>query len=469
MVLGAPAAALGDGSEISCHIVLKQTGKNDVEEVFTGIDFPTDLLVRRKNTLCTTLLALITQLQKHKALLLSCGISIDSTITMILDQKYPFSSDIQTATTRAPCFDELLYRKGSNGFRQLGSFQTSFSDPVAPAHTFDSMVDVMAASGSGYGARDFFDMWEGMGVHPESHFILMFIINTPFTTFFPPLDTVTFEVQPEILPFISDPFHPPPIETITPFSTLSSPSRSSHEHTSGLVPYPSPPAPESPTSQMETSTFTPPTIPVAASRSSPLRVQRARSESVAPYPSPQHHHVKGICEQEILDFATLQPKATFTNGTRANSIAEFARCFNSMKGIILSLQLDPELLKQSRSFLCDSTEVALSGEQVLQYFRWTTSTFVKKRQLFAQARSLASRRWKGAIPGDSESDTDKKQLHNTLRAIHYLWSEDGPITNLDLALPSKHSKGDEKLAADLTQANLESSCKALKDFTEANN
>jgi hypothetical protein len=324
--------AAGPSQRISCHVVVKESGQNDISQVFPGISFPSVFLVERRASLCTTALALITGLQHHFA---TRDIPVDTGISAILNGSHPCAARVIVATTRIPDFDEETYTNIMNGYRPIGGL-LGFASMLPPAE-FDGTLDVPAAIGSGT-ASSFFDVWSAMGVVPESHFILIFLIKNPIR--FPSILLPSEYDMPSM--FEANDF-------FAPLTNQREPGAPGFLHS------------------MSTSS----SASASPSRSSRSSSQQSRSPS--PYPSPsrqdrsQDKAITEICSAEISDFETLQAKAKCTTkGDRSSSLALLARRFYAMEKIILGLGLDPGSLKSSRSFTLHSgKKVELTVGEVL--------------------------------------------------------------------------------------------------------
>lgn len=358
--------AAGPSQRISCHVVVKENGQNDISQVFPGISFPSVFLVERGTSLCTTALALITGLQHHLA---TRDIPVDTGISAILNGSHPGAARVIVATTRIPDFDEETYMNIMNGYRPIGGL-LGFASMLPPAE-FDGTLDVPAAISSGT-ASSFFDVWSAMGIVPESHFILIFLIKSPIR--FPAILLPSEYDMPSS--FEVDDFFAP----LTNQRELGAP---------GFL------------HSMSTTSSTS-VSPSRSSRSS--RSSGRQSRSPSPYPSPsiqdrsQDNAITEICSAEISDFGTLQAKAKCaTKGDRSSSLALLARRFYAMEKIIIGLGLDPGSLKSSRSFTLHSgqkVELTVSGVLDSACFRWKGSTFSKKQPKYKLAKSIALRTWK---------------------------------------------------------------------------
>ncbi|KAJ7318080.1 hypothetical protein DFH08DRAFT_971556 [Mycena albidolilacea] len=421
--------AAGPSTRISCHVVIKETGQNDISQVFAGVSFPSVFLVERGNTLCTTALALITGLQHHLAIR---DIPVDPGMLVILNGSHPCAATIIVATTRVPDFHEESYMNIMNGYRPIGGL-LGFGSMLPPAE-FDGSLDVPAAiSGT---ASSFFDVWSAMGIVPESHFILIFLIKSP--TRFPSLllppdyDIPSFESNVFFSPVTNEGGLEPPVfnkSTSTSSSASASPSRSTRS----------------------------------------TRSSSRQSRSPSPYPSPsrkdgpQHNSISEICRAEICDFENLQAKAkSITKGDRSTPLALLARRFYAMEKIILGLGLDPGCQKSSRSFtLSSGQQVELTVGEVLDSncFKWSFSTFSKKQTKYKLAKSIALRTWK-----EEKSVDDNAEIYHIYLGIKFLWADNGPLALLG-DLPSSEAQGEEGYAARLKEADLKKCSSIHDDYT----
>ncbi|KAJ7665686.1 hypothetical protein B0H14DRAFT_2658470 [Mycena olivaceomarginata] len=320
-----------------------------------------------------------------------------------------------------------------NGYRPIGGL-LGFESMLPPAK-FDGTLDVPAAISSGT-ASSFFDVWSAMGVVPESHFILTFLIKNPIR--FPSI----------LLPSEYD--MPSSFEANNFFAPL--------------------------TNQRELGApgFLHSMLTSSSASASPSRSSSRQSHSPSPYPSPsiqdrsQDKAITEICSAEISDFKSLQAKAKYTTkGDRLSSLALLARHFYAMEKIILGLGLDPGSLKSSRSFTLHSGQkVEQTVSEVLDSacFRWKGSTFSKKQSKYKSAKSIALRTWKEGrelwyLPiyfflcfGLYQLDDDA-EMYDIYLGIKFLWAENGPLALLG-DLPSPEAQGEESSAARLKEADL---------------
>ncbi|KAF8208546.1 hypothetical protein K438DRAFT_1812418 [Mycena galopus ATCC 62051] len=413
----AQAASLPAASpslKVSSHVVVKQQGVADISHVFAGVCFPPSYLVERGESLSTTVLAILTCLRSHLDHH-PLATRIDPTILAILQGSHPLAANIEVATSRTLDFAEATFRSYENGFRELGGL-ADFSVLIPPPE-FDYAVDVPSATGEGPG-NNFFRTWSTMAVLPRTHFILIFMI-TP-TTLLPSISLPPIELPSELLPLLS-------------------------ADSTGL---------ETPVMSRSPSSL-------SLASGSPSRSSRPQSRSPSPYPTQRptapskDDVILGICRSQIPEFEDIRLKARCLKGNRGTPLASLARCFLAMEHILLCLGLDPRTLESSRSFpLEDEKNINLNGEAIFDCFAWKARTFSSKRKLYKDAKSIALRTWKD----DTSADI---KLHTIYQGIQFLWADNGPLSSLDAPLPSPEAQGNEKSAADLRQAHLDSNWKSL--------
>ncbi|KAF7373701.1 hypothetical protein MSAN_00581100 [Mycena sanguinolenta] len=412
--------AAGVTEPISCHIQVKTTGHPDIEQVFSGISFPSFLLVEREKIKFATILGLICGIRYH----IECkSIPVEGAISAILNGATP-AANIVVATTRVPDFSETTYRNGQNGFRRVGFLVDASVDPnmMIPAPEFNNAVDVPATIGTGAGAREYFEVWSPMKLYPKSHFIILFIIDSIAPSPHNQWPRPEFE-----LPlFFSSPFLAP---------------------SSGF--------------ELDNTLSLPPSV-APSSSASPSRSSGRRSRSTSPYPPPlvqdksEQAVILQICRTEVPSFSTLQPKAQFVKGKRNTPLVSLVRSYNAMEQIILALKLDPANLNSSRLFL---GEMELTGLAVIKAFDWESKTFLDKKMLYKSAKAIALRPWKDS---GTETDPAAPKLREIYQGIRFIWAENGPLASqADTTLPSADTQGDEKCAAELRQSELEKCCKDI--------
>ncbi|KAF8177743.1 hypothetical protein K438DRAFT_2022167 [Mycena galopus ATCC 62051] len=418
---GLPAAE--PAQKVSCHVFVKETAAANTSHVFAGLELPLCFLAERAGgkSLCTTVLALLTCLRSHTAdLLASRNIVINPSILSVIEGTHPLAANIMVATTRTLDFDNQTYRNYQNGFRELGGL-LGFSSTI-PLTEFNDAIDVPSVTGNGPEAAQFFDTWSTMDVVPRSHFVLFFIITE--TPLFPLISLPRDDIP--SFDFIGD-LSLPPVEsghgTPVLFHSTSAPSSAS---------------------------------------ASPSRSLRRPSRSPSPYPTQRRsvasksEAIAEICQSKITDFTSMRPKAQFRSGNRSTSLASLARSFYFMERLVVGLGLDPGDFKSSRPFtLQDGNIIALNLEEVLGNFAWTVPTFERKWKLYKRAKAVSLRVWKDNVDATLE-------LQNTYLGIKFLWAKNGPLDDLNTPLPSPEGQGDEKLAANLKQADLDK-CRTLHD------
>ena len=108
-----------------------------------------------------------------------------------------------------------------------------------------------------------------------------------------------------------------------------------------------------------------------------------------------------ICEVQLPDFVKLKPLATpERGGSKTKSLPSLALAFYAMRHVLQGLLLDPENLNSSKSFrLPNGVEQTVSGRQVIVAFGWNDTTFDNKRIMYSKAKLIASKQWKGPVPG----------------------------------------------------------------------
>ncbi|KAJ6458549.1 hypothetical protein C8R45DRAFT_1110074 [Mycena sanguinolenta] len=414
--------AAGPTEPISCHIHVKAIGNVDIEQVFSGMAFPSYLLAERQKIKSATILGLICGIRHHVE---RTGIPVEAAISAILDGASP-AANIIVATTRTPDFAEATYRNGRNGFRRVGFLIDASVDPftMIPAPEFNGAVDVPATIGTGSGASEYFEVWSPMDVSPKSHFIIIFVVDNTA-----PSPIIHAPEPPELPPFFHGLFLAPSsgfeLESALslPSSSSASPSRSSGRRSRSASP-------------------------------SPYRVPAVQDKS-------EQINILKICSTEVPNFEILQPRAQFVKGKRGTPLVSLVRSYYAMEKIIFALGLDPTNLQSSRSFTIDHGQTEFTVLAIITAFKWEDKTFTTKRGLYNLAKSVAHRHWKG-----SETDTDPAvaKLEHIYQGIRFIWAENGPLARPeDTSLPASHAQGDERCAADLRQTDLEKSTKVIFD------
>jgi hypothetical protein len=367
--------------KISCHTVIKQFGEDqDISEVFVDIDFPSSLLRTRANVLVATVPALATALQLH---IRARGIS-SPIIASILNGSHPELANITVATTGTVNFAEPSYKHYNNGFRKVGNF-LSFQDRdavIVPTEDFAPASDVPASIGATAGEGvDFFHVWGPMGARPDTHFILIYLVEVPLVRYFGNLVVPDWDdtgiLTPGVLGFGSgmEDLLPAPSSPLTLHRALSA---------SSLMPSSSP------------------TRSVSSTQSS--------HRSFSPYPAPNCSPADPgpaveVCRSKISDFDSLHEKAKFIGGNRTTPFISLARRFYAMEKILQELSFSSEIpdqdyLDTSQEFYLEGgTPITLTVRQLVGIHKWDPSTFLKKRINYSSAVAIAKQSWKDPIPG----------------------------------------------------------------------
>ncbi|KAJ7228285.1 hypothetical protein GGX14DRAFT_554390 [Mycena pura] len=394
-------------SKISCHVLVKRAYEaNDVSQGFM-ISVPSSQLARRGDALSITFTALRDRL---RAYISSCQVgSTEALIENIVcgSGSHPLV-DIKVATSRSPDFS-ASYRHFNNGFRQLGPLQSFGNDAQPPSNDFDFSLDILALSPSA-AASTYLKPWIDMGVSCDSHFILFFIFEPSMCS------------MPKL---------------------LSIPQQFVHEQDFGVGPEDSISRCHSPSS--------------SAALSPPSRSDSRRPRSFSPY-RVRDPAVMDICAAQVRNFDQLKALATFKPGTKT-MLPSLASTFYAMTHILEGLRLQPDNLNASECFTLAGVQKTLNTRQVIEAFGWSASTFENKRKLYKKAKEIASKKWKGEVP---ENTDQLKSIYETYCGIRYLWAENGPLAcPLTMPLPSPNATGDEKFAAELKQAQFTQQQKAI--------
>ncbi|KAJ7190606.1 hypothetical protein GGX14DRAFT_579684 [Mycena pura] len=369
--------------------------QDDISEVFPSIPYPSLFLYQRQSSQTTSVAGLITGLRNY--LLSPSAPPVHPEIYHAVFGTHPRFRDMTIATTRTPEFNDRTYTHFSTGFRQLIPYNTLSCSPSAAIPSlekFDARSDIPAVFGPGDATLDpFFKMWGAMGVVPDFHFILLFVINSRLDADID-LSFLDVPAPSEIFP------SPPPLD------------------------FPNPPLLSS-------------SLPLSPAPSSQLSSRpSSRNSHTAPYPThkPQSASV-GIVVLE---------------GTCKTPFVCLIRNYYAMHSILTQLSLNLADRGSSRMFTLGNGQViAITAEQVLDYFKWKYSTFNNKRALYRKAKNLAMRTWSSNIPDDSNPAL--LNIYHVYLAIKFLWAEHGPLDLNNSPILSADAAGDEKWAAGLNK------------------
>ncbi|KAJ7667003.1 hypothetical protein DFH06DRAFT_1127014 [Mycena polygramma] len=487
----------GPTTQISCHIVIKEAGKKDIDQVFTGIACPGLYLVQRQNCVSISIATLTAALEHELA---SNRIPARAAaIRQVLNGSHPMAANITVATTRVPDFGEATYTNALNGYRlidNLTAMGTLDIEAMIPGADFDNRIDILAAAGrTNPAAAQFFDMWEAMGIVPASHFILLYIVGT-----IPPLYSASSESSLPTNPrprysqsligfgaeigasnspdFQQPRFTPSPssVSSFLPIFTSPTTARSRDSTPSS-----------SPSRQQSTTPISRPLLFLQPNSVSPSRTSRISrtprtsrtlrsSAKASPPTSPpviQDEQLFDLLRERIADFDSLKSVAMFQAGRRASSFTVLARRFYAMERIISALSIDAGSTFSSCTLTTkDGKDIQVTVGRLLEVHGWQPGTFSTKRNSYRDASLVAKRVWKSTVPGIYNLDI----LHSTMgqsflmyksfEAIRFLWREDGPLDPLlgNFKDPSADSTvTSERWAAKFKQVHL-NDCEDLFDI-----
>ncbi|KAJ6489244.1 hypothetical protein C8R47DRAFT_1125464 [Mycena vitilis] len=482
----------GPTTQISCHILIKEAGKKDIDQVFTGITCPALYLVQRQNCMAISIATLTAALEHELA---SNGIPARAAdIRQVLNGSHPMAVNITVATTRVPDFGEATYTNALNGYRLIDNLTAMGTLDLAdmiPGADFGNRIDILAAAGrTNPAAAQFFDMWEAMGIVPATHFILLYIVRPP-----PALYSSSSEFS---LPTTPRPQYPqslvgfdPDIGASHPPNVQQSRFTPSPSSVSSFLPVFTTPTtarsrdstPSSSSSRQHS--ITPISRPllflqpnsVSASRTSRiLRTPRAsrtlrNSAKASQLSSPTvipDEQLFDLLRERITDFDSLKSVAMFQAGRRASSFTVLARRFYAMERIISSLSIDAGSTFSSCTLTTrDGKDIQVTVGRLLQIHGWQPGTFSTKRNSYRDASLVAKRVWKSTIP-----DSTMGQLflmYKSFAAIHFLWGENGPLDPLlgNFRDPSADSTiTSERWAAKFKQVHLDDCADLLNMYTD---
>lgn len=314
-----------------------------------------------------------------------CGSgSTPGTIRSIIQGTHPHSSNIMVATSRTP--DSDSYNDAKYAFREIGYLATLhlMNDGMLVPRLEFSETDVLATMPSDSTSSQFFSNWRAMGILPETHFVLFYIMDD--TTYDPPSVLVNGSDTTSPSIDLDDSFFSTPSTDLL-FSLLSFDfTTNSHNSISS----------SSEGSQLSS--------PSRSPRPSP-RVSRASS----PYLKPSScstadcRLIFSACKSIITtNWDEIRDRAMCTKGSMKTTLAILARNHAALSHIFTLLSLDPADVTMTNSFDVDGVLVTIDVAQVTTAFGWSYQTFMNKCRLYKKARHMATKReWMTPVSGKS--------------------------------------------------------------------